>query len=83
MKRRSDAWFARQEELCFRALAEADRTHTPEEIAAAHAALAVSPDAPQGSMFTAAPNAGVATGGQPEPAGLASATSKQASRRTA
>lgn len=47
MKHRSDAWFARQAELCARALAEVDRIHTPEEIAAAHAALAVSPDAPQ------------------------------------
>lgn len=83
MKQRSDVWFARQAELCAHALTEAYRTHTPEEIAAAHAALAVSPDAPQGSMFTAAPHAGVATGGQPEPAGLASASSPQASRRTA
>lgn len=79
----SDAWFSAQAVHARAALAEADKHHTPEEIAAAHAALAVSPDAPQGSMFTAAPYAGVATGGQPEPAGLASASSTQASRKTA
>lgn len=83
MKRRSDAWFARQQALCARALAEADRIHTPEEIAAAQAALAVSQRAAQAPLFTAAPNAGVATGGQPEPAGLASAPSPQDRRRTA
>lgn len=47
MKHRSDAWFATQEAHCARALAEADRIHTPEEIAAAHAALAVSPETHQ------------------------------------
>lgn len=39
MKQRSDAWFARQQAHCARALAEADKHHTPEEIAAAEAAL--------------------------------------------
>ncbi|MGA0588846.1 hypothetical protein ACO2Q2_17235 [Dyella sp. KRB-257] len=47
MKRRSEAWFARQESLCARALAEAERTHTPEEVAAAEAALAASSQHPQ------------------------------------
>lgn len=80
--KRSDAWFARQAELCARALAEADREHTPDEIAAAEAALAVTRGTPQSTLFTAAPHAGVATGGQPEPAGLASAPSPQACRRS-
>lgn len=70
MKQRSDAWFARQAELCARALAEADRTHTPEEIAAAHAALAFSPAVPQQTLF-APPHTGLIPGGQPEPSGLA------------
>lgn len=70
MKHHSDAWFARQQALCARALAEADRTHTPEEIAAAHAALAVTPRTPQHPLF-APPHAGLIPGGQPDPSGLA------------
>lgn len=70
MKQRSDAWFATQEAHCARALAEVDRTHTPEEIAAARAALAVSPAVPQQTLF-APPHTGLIPGGQPEPSGLA------------
>jgi hypothetical protein len=79
---RSPAWFDRQLAHARACIAEADKHHTPEEIAAAEAALAIPPSFPQGSMFTAAPHAGVATGGQPEPAGLASAPSPQVCRRT-
>lgn len=80
---RDEAWFQRQLEHCRAALAEADRIHTEEEREAAAAALAAPSNAPQGVLFTAAPNTGVMTGGQPEPAGLAAAPSSQASRRTA
>lgn len=47
MKQRSEAWFARQQAHCARALAEAEKHHTPEEIAAAEAALEASQAHPQ------------------------------------
>ena len=40
---RDDAWFAMQLSHCNAALAEADRKHSPEEIAAAEAALKETP----------------------------------------
>lgn len=43
----SDAWFSAQASRARAAMAEADKHHTPEEIAVAIAALAVSPDTPQ------------------------------------
>lgn len=45
-----DAWFDRQLAHVRACLAEADRQHTPEEIAAAHAALALSPTTPQAPL---------------------------------
>lgn len=40
---RTEAWFERQLSYARACLEEADRTHTPEELAAAHAALATLP----------------------------------------
>jgi hypothetical protein len=47
MKLYSDAWFERQAAHAREILAEADCIHTPEEIAAARAALAIAPEEPQ------------------------------------
>jgi hypothetical protein len=47
MKLYSAAWFERQAAHAREILAEADRIHTPEEIAAARAALAMAPSDPQ------------------------------------
>lgn len=53
-------------------IAEANKKHTPEEIAAAELAyLSYTPASPQPSLFSAPPNVGLITGGQPEPTGLA------------
>ena len=65
-----DAWFDRQLAHVRACLAEADRRHTPQELAEAAASLAVSPLAPQQTLF-APPHAGLIPGGQPEPSGLA------------
>ena len=70
---RSAAWHDRQLAHAQACIAEADKQHTPEEIAAAEAALAVDPRCPQETLFNAPPHAGVATSGQPEPCGLAGA----------
>lgn len=43
----SDAWYARQLAHAKACLAEAGKQHTPEEIAAAEAALAIDPATPQ------------------------------------
>ena len=56
---------------CRAAIAYADRTKTPEELAAAELALAEPPASPQQSLFSAPPNVGLITDGQPEPTGLA------------
>lgn len=56
---------------CRAAIAFADRRKTEEELAAARLALADAPAHPQQSLFSAPPNAGLITGGQPEPTGLA------------
>jgi len=47
---RTAAWFDRQLEHAREAIAEADKRHTPEELAAAEAALADLPGAPQRSL---------------------------------
>ncbi len=47
MKIHSDAWFDRQAAHARACLAIADKIHTPEELAAARAALAIAPDEPQ------------------------------------
>lgn len=73
MTRHDDAWFDRQLAHARECLALADKIHTPEELAAARAALAIAPGQPQQTLFNAAPNAGVATDGQPEPDGLVTA----------
>ena len=44
---RTDDWYARRLAQSKAWLAEADKQHTPEEIAAAEAALAVDPVSPQ------------------------------------
>ena len=44
---RTDEWYARQLAHALECMAEADKQHTPEEIAAAEAALAVDPRCPQ------------------------------------
>jgi hypothetical protein len=76
----SIAWFDRQLAHARACIALADKIHTPEELAAARAALAIAPDAPQQTLFNAKPNVGVATGGQPEPDGLAFALSQESRR---
>ncbi|UGB46972.1 hypothetical protein LQ772_06685 [Frateuria edaphi] len=48
--KRSDAWFDRQLAHVRACLAEADRRHTPEEIAAHEAALAVLSTHPQAPL---------------------------------
>jgi len=70
---RTDDWYARRLAQSKKWLAECDKKHTPEELAAARAALAVDPRSPQDTLFNAPPHAGVATSGQPEPCGLAGA----------
>lgn len=50
MKIRTLEWFARQLAHAQAAIREADKVHTPEELAAAEAALAIDPRAPQGSL---------------------------------
>jgi len=47
---RSDAWFARQRAHALEALQEAQREHSPEEIASAMAALAEPPGCPQAAL---------------------------------
>lgn len=44
---RSESWFRRQDMHALRCIAEADRAHTPEELASAEAALAIAPNHPQ------------------------------------
>ena len=46
----SDAWYARQLAHALACIAEADKQHTPEEIVAAEAALAVDPVSPQNDL---------------------------------
>lgn len=77
---RTDEWYRRQLAHALACIAEADKQHTPEEIAAAEAALAVDPRSPQDNLFNAPPHAGVATSGQPEPCGLAGAPIQGARR---
>jgi hypothetical protein len=81
MTSHTEAWFARRNAQAREWLALASKVHTPEELAAARAALAIAPGEPQHTLFNAAPNAGVATDGQPEPDGLATALHR-ASRRS-
>lgn len=64
-------WFARQLAHVRACVAEAERSHSPEELRLAELALAEDPCSPQRSLFAVPPNAGVMTGGQPEPSGLA------------
>lgn len=53
-------------------LAEADKQHTPEEMDVVELwYLSLGPSSPQTSLFAAPPNAGLITGGQSEPTGLA------------
>jgi len=47
---RDDAWFERQLKHAQDCLAVADKVHTPEELAAARAALAVDPAEPQAEL---------------------------------
>lgn len=47
---RSASWFDRQLAHARQALVEAERQHTPEEVAAAMAALAVGPGEPQAAL---------------------------------
>ena len=47
---RDDAWHARRLRHAQECLAVADRIHTPEELAAARAALAVDPEEPQAEL---------------------------------
>jgi len=47
MTRYTDAWFERQAAHARECLAMADKRHTPEELAAARAALAIAPGEPQ------------------------------------
>ena len=68
---RSEAWFKNSIANLRRAVAEADKEHTPDEITAAEMALATPRAARQPSLFSGPPNAGLITGGQPEPTGLA------------
>lgn len=57
-------------------LAEAEKKHTPEEIFELELAyLSCRPASPQRSLFSAPPNAGLITSGQPEPTGLAERSS--------
>lgn len=70
MTHHTEAWFERRNAQAREWLAMASKIHTPEELAAARAALAIAPGEPQQHLFNAAPNAGVATDGQPEPDGL-------------
>lgn len=49
----TDAWFERQLAHARECLAVADKVHTPEELAAARAALAVDPQSPQTEIFEA------------------------------
>lgn len=65
------AWHDRQLAHVRRCLAEADKRHSPEEIAAAEAALAVTEAAHQSELFSVPPHAGLISSGQPEPSGLA------------
>lgn len=51
---RSPAWFDRQLAHARACIAEADKHHTSEEIAEAHAALDFIPDTPQQSLFRTA-----------------------------
>jgi len=73
MTQHTEAWFERRNAQAREWLALASKIHTPEELAAARAALAIAPGEPQQPLFNAAPHVGVATGGQPEPDGLAPA----------
>lgn len=55
---------------CRAAIEYADKPKTPEELTAAEMALAERPSHPQQSLFSVPSNAGLITGGQPEPSGL-------------
>lgn len=46
-----EAWFARQERECLKAIREAERRHTEQEVADAEAALAVDPQERQQSLI--------------------------------
>lgn len=48
---RPDAWFDRQLSHARRAMAEVERQHTPEEVAAAEDALAATPREPQQGLL--------------------------------
>ena len=47
---RPEAWYQRQLAHALECMAEADKRHTPEEIAAARAALAFDPVSPQNHL---------------------------------
>jgi hypothetical protein len=63
-----DAWYARRLAHALQCLAVADRVHTPEELAAARAALAVDPQEPQHTLFNAPPSRESCPGDKPRPA---------------
>lgn len=48
---RSAAWYARQERECLKAIVEAGKAHTEQEVADAEAALAVDPQERQQSLI--------------------------------
>jgi hypothetical protein len=63
-------WFARQLAHVRACVAEAERSHSPEQLRLAELALAGDPCSPQRSLFHPhIANRGVATPGQPDPAG--------------
>lgn len=65
---RDEAWFQRQLAHAQECLAVADKVHTPEELAAARAALAVDPTSPQKTLFNAPPSRESCPGDKPRPA---------------
>lgn len=68
MNRHDDAWFERQAAHARECIAVADKRHTPEELAAARAALAIAPDEPQHALFNAPPSRESCPGDKPRPA---------------
>jgi len=65
---RTEDWYARQLAHAQACIAEADKEHTPEELAAARAALAVDPRSPQDTLFNAPPSRDLLPGEMPRPA---------------
>lgn len=74
MHRRGRDW-DRLERHVLECIAEADKRHTPEEIAALELAYLSESCGPQPSLFSAPPNAGLISGGQPETPRLADRSS--------